>query len=99
MRIALTGGGSGGHLFPVLAVVQEIRKIVQQNIYKIPIGEGTEIEFIFIGPETVGEELLIQANIQHRVIMAGKLRRYASLQNIFDIFKIPVGIVQALWHL
>jgi len=99
MRIALTGGGSGGHLFPVLAVVQEIRKIVQQNIYKIPIGEGTEIEFMFIGPDTVGEELLLQTNIQHRTIMAGKLRRYASLQNIFDIFKIPAGTIQALWHL
>jgi len=99
MRIALTGGGSGGHLFPALAVAQEIKKIIKQNIYKIPLGEGTGVEFMFIGPETVGEELLIQANIQRRVIMAGKLRRYVSLQNIFDIFKIPVGIVQALWHL
>jgi len=99
MRIVLTGGGSGGHLFPLLAVVREIKKIIQQNIYKIPIGEGTGIEFMFIGPETVGEELLIEGNIQHRTIMAGKLRRYASLQNIFDIFKIPVSIVQALWHL
>ncbi|OGT95627.1 MAG: undecaprenyldiphospho-muramoylpentapeptide beta-N-acetylglucosaminyltransferase [Gammaproteobacteria bacterium RIFOXYB2_FULL_38_6] len=99
MRIALTGGGSGGHLFPILAVVREIKKIVQQNIYKIPIGEGAGVEFMFIGPETIGEELLIQENAQHRIIMAGKLRRYASLQNIFDIFKIPVGIIQALWHL
>jgi len=99
MRIALTGGGSGGHLFPILAVVREIKKIVQQNIFKIPIGEGTGIEFMFIGPETVGEELLIQENIQHQTIMAGKLRRYASLQNIFDIFKIPIGTIQALWHL
>jgi len=99
MRIALTGGGSGGHLFPILAVTREIKKIVQDNIYKIPVGEGTTVEFMFIGPETVGEELLIQENIQHRTIMAGKLRRYASLQNIFDIFKIPVGIAQSLWHL
>lgn len=99
MRIALTGGGTGGHLFPILAVVQEIKNLVSNNIFQIPAGEGTEVEFMFIGPKTVGEELLSGENIVHKTIMAGKLRRYADWQNLFDIFKIPCGLVQSLWHL
>lgn len=99
MRIALTGGGTGGHFFPLLAVVREIRKIILENVYKIPAGEGTGADFMFIGPETIGDELLARENIQRRVILTGKLRRYAAWQNIFDILKIPLGIIQALWHL
>ncbi|MBU3901234.1 undecaprenyldiphospho-muramoylpentapeptide beta-N-acetylglucosaminyltransferase [Patescibacteria group bacterium] len=99
MRIALTGGGTGGHLFPILAVVQEIKNLINANIFQIPAGAGTSVEFMFIGPKTVGEEMLSIEGIAHKIIMAGKLRRYASLQNIFDIGKIPGGLVQALWHL
>lgn len=99
MRIALTGGGTGGHLFPILAVVQEIKKLVADNVFQIPAGEGTAVEFMFIGPKTVGEEILVQENIAHKTIMAGKLRRYAAWQNVWDIFKIPCGLIQSLWHL
>lgn len=99
MRIALTGGGTGGHLFPILAVVQEIKNLTSANVFQIPFGEGNNVEFMFIGPKTVGEEALAKEGIVHKIIMAGKLRRYASLQNIFDIFKIPLGILQSFWHL
>ncbi len=99
MRIALTGGGTGGHLFPILAVVGEIKNLINNNVFQIPFGEGTRIEFMFIGPKTIGEEVLAKEKISHKIIMAGKLRRYASLQNIFDIFKIPLGLIQSLWHL
>lgn len=99
MRIALTGGGTGGHLFPILAVAQELKNLVSANIFQIPIGEGTGVEFMFLGPKTVGEEALAKEGIANKTIMAGKLRRYASLQNVYDIFKIPCGLFQALWHL
>jgi len=99
MRIALTGGGSGGHLFPILAVAQEIKIIVAANVFQIAPGEGTAIEFMFIGPKTVGEEMLAEEKIAHKTIMAGKLRRYAAWQNVWDIFKIPCGLAQSLWHL
>jgi len=99
MRIALTGGGTGGHLFPILAVVQEIKNLIGANIFQIPAGEGVGVEFMFLGPKTVGEEILKTEGVIHKTIMAGKLRRYAAWQNIWDIFKIPCGLVQSLWHL
>ena len=86
-------------MFPILAVVQEIKNLINANIFQIPAGEGADIKFMFIGPKTVGEQMLAKEGIVHKSIMAGKLRRYASWQNIFDILKIPCGLAQSLWHL
>ncbi len=103
MRIALTGGGTGGHLFPILAVVEEIKRLSANNIFQIPPGEGTEIEFMFLGPPTIGEEVLAKSGIRRKMVMAGKIRRSNDpkdiFKNILDAFKLPIGIIQALWNL
>lgn len=38
-------------------------------------------------------------NIPYVTLIAPKLRRYASVGNIFDVFKIPVALAQSLWRL
>jgi len=91
MRIVLTGGGSGGHIFPILAVIRKLREIVP---------EGEDLEFLFLGPDGVLEkELMGKELISGKKILSGKLRRYFSLSYISDLLKIPVGIVQSLWQL
>ena len=88
MRIVLTGGGSGGHLTPLVAVAKKIRE-------KVP-----EVEFVFIGPKgKLESDIIGQENIPIRNIMTGKLRRYFSFKNLVDFFKIPLGIIESLWWL
>lgn len=91
MRIVLTSGGTGGHIIPLITVAKKIRERV---------GQTDTVDFLFIGPkEELEEELMAQAGIPTRGILAGKMRRYFSLQNFVDLFKVPVGIIQALWYL
>ena len=33
-----------------------------------------------------------------KAILAGKVRRYFSIQNILDLFKMPIGFLQAFWR-
>lgn len=88
MRIILTGGGTGGHLTPLIAVAKKIKE-------KVP-----EVEFYFIGPKgKMEDEIMGRENIPIRNILAGKLRRYFSFQNVVDFFKIPLGIIKSLWLL
>ncbi|MFA6917663.1 MAG: undecaprenyldiphospho-muramoylpentapeptide beta-N-acetylglucosaminyltransferase [Candidatus Gracilibacteria bacterium] len=83
MRILLTGGGTGGHVIPNLAVIEDLRK-----------REISEIKYIGSknGPE---KKLIEKAGIDYEGISCGKLRRYFSWENFVDVFRVPVGIFQA----
>jgi UDP-N-acetylglucosamine--N-acetylmuramyl-(pentapeptide) pyrophosphoryl-undecaprenol N-acetylglucosamine transferase len=92
MRILLTGGGTGGHITPLIAVARETKKICQENGFEIP-------EFFFMGPAGFSEELLAKENIPVKIILAGKIRRYFSFKNFLDIFKAPAGLLQAIFKI
>jgi UDP-N-acetylglucosamine--N-acetylmuramyl-(pentapeptide) pyrophosphoryl-undecaprenol N-acetylglucosamine transferase len=95
MKIVFTGGGTGGHIFPIIAVAREIRHTPNLR----------DAELYFVGPEDkLYFDLLDQEGIKIKNIWAGKLRRYLGIksffQNIVDIFiRIPVGLFQAFWYL
>ncbi len=85
--IVITGGGTGGHVFPALAVAEEIRR--QSDVRLVWIGGTTGIERTIVrrwGMEFMG-------------LPAGKLRRYLSVQNLADIFKTLAGIFRAIAYL
>jgi len=91
MRIVLTSGGSGGHIFPIIAVARKIKKLIP---------EGEDLEFLFLGPDSgLEKEAMEKEMIPSKKILSGKLRRYFSPSYIPDLFKIPLGIIQSLWHL
>ncbi|MEA1936967.1 MAG: undecaprenyldiphospho-muramoylpentapeptide beta-N-acetylglucosaminyltransferase [Patescibacteria group bacterium] len=92
MKILLTGGGTGGHLMPLLAVVSELKKLGKEQ-------EASKLEFLLLSPDSEFNKSISDAGIQIKIIKAGKLRRYFSWENFVDIFKIPVGIIQSLYHL
>ena len=88
MRIVLTGGGTGGHLYPLVTVAKKIKE------------KREGVEFLYLGLKKELEKKIMNENsIEMKYVMSGKFRRYASLMNFIDIFKIPIGIIQALWHL
>ncbi len=90
MKIVLTGGGTGGHLFPLVAV----RDYINKN-YK-----NTEKVFIFYGPKGKLESDIIESrHIKSRHILSGKLRRYFSLYYCLDLIKLPLGFLQAMFYL
>lgn len=90
-RIVFTGGLSGGHTFPLIAVARALKDLSK--------GES-DIEFLFIGSRGVFEEAAMQQEgIPMKYIWIAKWRRYFSFLNFLDIFKFPIACLQALWHL
>lgn len=91
MKILFTGGGTGGHFYPIIAVAQEINAIAKERKLLTP-------KLYFIAPDPYDGELLFENNIIFKKSPAGKLRRYFSIKNFFDFFKTGVGIIKATFQ-
>ncbi len=92
MKILFTGGGSGGHFYPIIAVARKLTEaLVREKI--------SEAKLFYMSTEPYNEELLRNNNITFKKITAGKLRVYFSLQNFVDPFKMLWGILSAFFKL
>ena len=81
-RIILTGGGTAGHVTPNIALLPRLREL-QYDIHYI--GSYTGIE----------KELIEKQQIPYHGISSGKLRRYFSLKNFTDPFRVLKGFSEA----
>ncbi len=82
-RIVLTGGGSGGHAFPLIFIWEQIKD---------------DYDFLFIGEQNGKEEEIVKrTKIEYKGIWAGKWRRYFSWKNFIDVLRVPIGIWQSYW--
>ncbi len=91
VRIVFAGGGSGGHVYPTLAVVETLRKRMDEL--------GLHYRLIRMGPRDGYETLFENYGVANSPIAAGKVRAYASAENIADLPKFFIGFLQALWRL
>lgn len=90
MKILLTGGGTGGHFYPLIAIAEELNKIAdEEKIIKFKI--------YYMADRPNDPELLKEQFIHFIPITAGKLRVYFSFQNFLDIFKTIYGTIGALF--
>jgi len=83
-RILLTGGGSGGHISPLLAVAEEIRR------------QDSEVLIYYLGPKSKFNEEFLPLGIKVYKVAGAKLRRYFDPRNFIDIPKFFYGFFQAL---
>jgi len=82
MKIILTGGGTAGHVVPNLALKDGL------------LAAGFEISYIG-GKNGMERGLVEDAGIAYHGISVGKLRRYLSLKNVSDAFRVVKGAAEA----
>lgn len=92
MKILLTGGGTGGHFYPIIAIAEELRDVAKEKKLLSP-------EIYYMAPTPYNARALFENEIIFRKVTAGKQRRYFSLLNFFDLFKIVTGVFQATWQI
>jgi len=86
----LAGGGTGGHIFPNIAIAKGLNKKFGRK--------KKELKTLYVG-SLFGPERAIakQQKVPFVGIFAGKLRRYISIKTILDLIFIPIGIFQSFF--
>jgi len=86
LNIAFTGGGTGGHIYPGLAVIEGLK----------PMLAGSDFRIFWIGAKGGMDRSIVEAaRIDFFGIPAGRLRRYFSLKTIPDTFRVLAGFFAA----
>ncbi len=92
MKIVFTGGGTGGHFYPIIAVAQKVNKIIDED--KIV---GAKLYYVSDSP--YDKEALFETGLIYEQVNAGKMRVYFSIRNFFDMFKTFIGVVSAIFKI
>ncbi len=92
MRIAFTGGGTGGHLYPIIAVAREVKRIAEEE-------RILDLELYYFGPDAIPADSVQAEDLIVTRVTAGKIRRYFSVFSFIDAFKVAFGILEAFWKM
>ncbi len=90
MKILCAGGGTAGHVYPVLAIVDNLRAMCRQG------GGGLEIEWLG-RRRGISRKLVEAAGIRHRQVASGQIRAVNPLIQALSLIRVGVGILQSLW--
>lgn len=84
MRVLISGGGTGGHIYPALAVATLLRESYRADILYLGSDDGLETK------------LIPAAGFRFATVKAGKLRRFVSWRTVTGVARVPVGMAQAI---
>ncbi len=90
-RVLMTGGGSGGHIYPLVSVITELQILAAQ--------EGVNLEIRYLGVAGPYKRFLQENGVRVENVLSSRLRRYFSLANIIDGPKFVISFFQALWKM
>lgn len=85
MKILLTGGGTGGHFYPLIAIAEKLVEVADKQ--KI-----IDLKLYYMSDTPYDKRMLFENDITFIQIPAGKMRTYFSIMNFFDIFKTGIGV-------
>jgi len=81
MNIVVSGGGTGGHIYPALALIREIKK------------ETKDVNFLYIGTEKgLESKLVTRENIPFKAIHITGFKRKVSIDNVKTILRFLKGV-------
>jgi len=86
-KVIFTGGGTAGHIYPIIALIEALRS--NARVASLYVGSRN-------GPE---KDISIKREIKFKGIFTGKRRNYFSFSNLIDMFKIFFGLIQAYFLL
>lgn len=96
VALGLTGGGTAGHVLPHFAVVSN------EDSPLLPLVKSGQVKIYYFGGVSGMERQIVTQNMPHWIyipLQTGKLRRYFSLQNFVDPFKIIFGFLAACYFI
>jgi UDP-N-acetylglucosamine--N-acetylmuramyl-(pentapeptide) pyrophosphoryl-undecaprenol N-acetylglucosamine transferase len=92
MRIVFTGGVTGGHFYPIIAITEALHDVVRER-------HLIEPDLYYLAPTPFDEKALFENGIAYIKVSAGKTRRYTSIRNFTDPFITFFSTISAFFTL
>lgn len=89
MKVVFTGGGTGGHFYPIIAIIERLNELLEQEKF-------IDVEIYYLSDNPYDERILFENGVKFKQLTAGKLRRYFSFLNVIDLFKTIFGVIRAI---
>lgn len=89
MKVILTGGGTGGHFYPLMAVAEELNRIIDdENL--------ADTKVYYLADKPYDKKVLYEHGITFKRVNAGKLHLTPSFKTIPNIIKAGIGVLEAI---